>query len=71
LEAAFGALLDRGVNAVILSADPFFDTKRDRIVAWAAEHRLPAMYQFREYVVAGGLASYGISITDGYRQVGT
>ena len=70
LALAFASLVQKGVDALILSADPFFDTKRDRIIAWAAEHRLPAMYQFREYAVAGGLVSYGISITDGYRQVG-
>jgi putative ABC transport system substrate-binding protein len=70
LELAFATFVQKGINALILGADPFFDTKRDRIVAWAAERRLPAVYQFREYAVAGGLASYGISITDGYRQVG-
>ena len=44
--------------------------RRDRIVAFAARRRLPAIYQFREYAVAGGLLSYGVSITDGYRQYG-
>jgi putative tryptophan/tyrosine transport system substrate-binding protein len=70
LEAAFAALVQERVDALLVSADPFFDTKRDRIIAFAAQHQLPAIYQFREYAVAGGLMSYGISITDGYRQVG-
>ena len=48
----------------------FFDTQRDRIVEFAAQQRLPALYQFREYAMAGGLMSYGVNITDGYHQVG-
>jgi putative ABC transport system substrate-binding protein len=50
--------------------DPYFDTRRDRIVDFAQRQRLPAIYQFREYAVAGGLLSYGVSITDAYRQYG-
>ena len=53
-----------------MSADPFFDTRRDRTIAFAAEHRMPAIYQFREYALGGGLMSYGVSLPDGYRQVG-
>jgi hypothetical protein len=45
-------------------------TRRDRIVGFAAQQRLPAIYHFREYVVAGGLLSYGVSITEAYRQCG-
>ena len=54
-----------------MAADPYFDTRRDRIIAFAVQNRLPAMYQFREFAVAGGLISYGPSITDSYRQGGT
>ncbi|MEI6203989.1 MAG: ABC transporter substrate binding protein [Enhydrobacter sp.] len=43
---------------------------RDRIVSIAAQTRLPAIYQFREYAVAGGLMRYGISLSDGYRWIG-
>jgi putative tryptophan/tyrosine transport system substrate-binding protein len=49
---------------------PFFDSRRARIIAFATEKRLPAIYQFRDYALEGGLISYGPSITDSYRQVG-
>jgi putative ABC transport system substrate-binding protein len=70
LEPAFATLVQQGATALLVTADPYFDTRRDRIVALAAQFKLPAIYQFRDYAVAGGLMSYGISITDGYRQVG-
>jgi ABC-type uncharacterized transport system substrate-binding protein len=70
LEAAFTALLRERVGALLVASDPYFDTRRGRIVAFAAQNRLPAIYQFREYAVEGGLISYGPSITDAYRQVG-
>jgi putative tryptophan/tyrosine transport system substrate-binding protein len=70
LEAAFATLVEQGATALLVTAAPFFDTRRVRIVALAAQFKLPAIYQFRHYVVVGGLMSYGISITDGYRQVG-
>jgi putative tryptophan/tyrosine transport system substrate-binding protein len=70
LEPAFAALVQKRVAALLVTADPFFDTRRDRIVALATQFKLPTMYQFRDYAVAGGLMSYGISISDGYRQVG-
>lgn len=70
LEAAFTTLVEQRATALLVTADAFFDTRRVRIVALAAQFKLPAIYQFRDYVVAGGLISYGISITDGYRQVG-
>jgi putative ABC transport system substrate-binding protein len=70
LEAAFVSLVRDGVGALLVAADPYFDTRRGRLVAFAAENRLPAIYQFREYAVEGGLLSYGPSITDAYRQIG-
>ena len=70
LEAAFGSLVREGAGALLVTADPYFDTRRDRIVAFAERQKLPAIYQFREYAVAGGLLSYGVSITDSYRQYG-
>jgi putative ABC transport system substrate-binding protein len=70
LDAGFAALVKRRADALLVAADPYFDTRRDRIVGLARRERLPAIYQFREYVLAGGLLSYGISITDAYRQFG-
>jgi ABC-type uncharacterized transport system substrate-binding protein len=70
IEAAFAALAPQNVSALLVGADPFFDTRRDRLVALAMQNRVPAIYQFREYAIAGGLMSYGTSITDLYRQVG-
>jgi putative ABC transport system substrate-binding protein len=70
LEPAFASLVERQATALLVSSDPFFDTRRNQIIALAAKYKLPTMYQFRDYALAGGLMSYGISITDGYRQVG-
>jgi len=70
LEAAFRSLVQEGAGALLVTAAPYFDTRRDRIIAFAARQRLPAIYQFREYAIAGGLLSYGVSIAEGYRQYG-
>ena len=70
LAAAFDALLQQQVGALLVAADPYFDTRRDKLIAFASHNRLPAFYHFRDYVVAGGLISYGPSVTDGYRQAG-
>ena len=68
LNAAFALLLRQGIGALLVGADAYFDTRRDRIIAFAAQNRLPAVYHFREYAFAGGLVSYGPSITDAYRR---
>ena len=70
LDAAFASLVEQQVGALLVTADPYFDTRRDRFIAFAEKNRLPTMYQFRDYAVAGGLISYGPSITDMYRQAG-
>jgi putative ABC transport system substrate-binding protein len=70
LEAAFTSFVREGIGALLVTADPYFDVQRDRIVAFATRQRLPAIYQFREFAVAGGVLSYGLSFTDVYRQVG-
>jgi putative tryptophan/tyrosine transport system substrate-binding protein len=59
-----------GIGSLLVSGDPYFDTRRDQIVGFAARQRLPAIYQFREFAVTGGVLSYGLSFTDVYRQVG-
>ena len=68
--SAFAALLHAGVGGLVVASDPFFVSRRKRIIAFAAEHRLPGIYQFRDYALDGGLISYGPSLTDTYRQVG-
>jgi ABC-type uncharacterized transport system substrate-binding protein len=70
IDAAFASLAQHGVGALLVGADPFFDPRRDRLIALAARHAMPAIYQFRDYALAGGLMSYGASITDLYQQVG-
>jgi putative ABC transport system substrate-binding protein len=70
VEAAFETVAQQRIAALALVADPFFDTRREKIVALAARHAVPVMYQFREFTAAGGLMSYGIDLPDAYRQVG-
>jgi ABC-type uncharacterized transport system substrate-binding protein len=70
LDEAFASLGKIGADALVVPAEPFFDSQRDRIVALAARHALPAIYGLREYAVAGGLMSYGASLPDAYRQGG-
>jgi putative ABC transport system substrate-binding protein len=70
LTKAFALIMRAGVGALLVTSDPFFDTRRRRIIEFAAQSKLPAIYQFREYAYEGGLISYGPSITDSYRQVG-
>ena len=70
LNAAFTEVITSKIEAVLIAADPFFDTARNEIVRFAAQQKIPALYQFREYVAAGGLASYGINVEDAYYQVG-
>jgi putative ABC transport system substrate-binding protein len=70
IDAAFAAIADMHADALIVAADPFFTSRREQIAALAARFAIPAMYELREYVVAGGLISYGPSLADGYRQAG-
>jgi len=71
LETAFADLASLKAGTLIVGADPFFNARRNQIVALAARYSLPAIYEWREFVDAGGLISYGPSLTGVYRQIGT
>jgi putative ABC transport system substrate-binding protein len=70
IDAVFASLAQHHVEALLIDADAFFVSRRDQLVALAARHSVPAMYDLRDFVVAGGLMSYGTSLADAYRQVG-
>jgi putative ABC transport system substrate-binding protein len=70
LESAFATLAKEGVGAVFVTAGTYFFGARDRLVALAARNRVPAFYFSREHVEAGGLATYGPSVPDAFRQAG-
>jgi putative tryptophan/tyrosine transport system substrate-binding protein len=70
LETVFATCAQLGAGALLVAADPFFYSRREQIVALAARHMMPAIYEWRYFVVLGGLASYGTSLVDGFRQAG-
>jgi putative tryptophan/tyrosine transport system substrate-binding protein len=70
IEKAFATLTELRADALVVGPDPYFVTRSDQIVALAARHAAPAIYEFREFAVHGGLMTYGASITDGYRKAG-
>ena len=69
-EANFATLVKEQVGALIVENDPFFDSRRNRLIELAARNAIPAIYHIREFAAAGGLMSYGASLADMYRQVG-
>jgi putative tryptophan/tyrosine transport system substrate-binding protein len=70
IDTAFAALVQQQARALVVSADPFFNSRREQLVALAALHTVPAMYELREFAAIGGLISYAPSLTAAYRQVG-
>jgi len=70
IESAFATMATRGVGALYVGTGPFTTSHRERLAALAARNAIPAMYPLRQFVEAGGLMSYGASISDAYRQVG-
>jgi putative tryptophan/tyrosine transport system substrate-binding protein len=70
-ESAFAAITRMRIGALVVGAEAYFHSQRDRIVALASRHAVPAIYEWREFADAGGLMSYGTDLAEGYRLVGT
>jgi putative ABC transport system substrate-binding protein len=70
IDAAFDSIALLRIPALMVQGDPFFNSRRDQLVALAARHAVPAMYSFRDHVAGGGLMSYGVDLADIYRQNG-
>jgi putative ABC transport system substrate-binding protein len=70
LDTAFTTCLHVGAGGLLVTADALFFNRHKEIVALAARHAIPAMYEWRDFVLAGGLASYGTSLSDAFRQSG-
>ena len=70
LDAAFASMKQLQVGAALIAADPFFNSRRDQIVALAARYAIPAIYEQRAFAAAGGLMSYGTNLAEAYRQAG-
>jgi putative ABC transport system substrate-binding protein len=68
LDSVFADLKEQKIGALVVSGEPFFDSQRERIVALAARYSMPTIYAWREYVVAGGLISYGTDLPESYHQ---
>jgi len=69
-DQVFAALVQERADALLVSADPFFYSRRERLIALAARHAIPTLYEIREYVEVGGLMSYGTVFRDGYQKGG-
>lgn len=69
-DAAFSTFVQQRAGALLVCASPFFNGRRQQLVVLAARHSMPAIYEWREFVEAGGLMSYGTHLSDSYRQAG-
>jgi putative ABC transport system substrate-binding protein len=70
IDTAFESIAQQRIPALVVASDTFFITRRNTLVALAARHSVPTIYNIREYPLAGGQMSYGVNIADAYRQVG-
>jgi putative ABC transport system substrate-binding protein len=70
IDTAFATLVQQRPGALLVASDPLFATRRETVVALAAKHAVPAIYQWREFPAIGGLMSYGTNLAAAYRQVG-
>ena len=69
-DAVFASLLQMRADGLVIGGEPFFNSRGKQLGALSARHKVPTIFQFREFAAGGGLASYGASLTDSYRQVG-
>ena len=70
IDQAFAAMAQNKAGALLVSADPLFLSKRDRLIALVTRHAIPSIFEWRQFVEAGGVMSYGIDLVDAYRQAG-
>jgi putative tryptophan/tyrosine transport system substrate-binding protein len=70
IDTAFASLAQLQAGALVVQADPSIESRREQLVALASRHAVPVISVFREFTAAGGLISYGASLTAAYRQVG-
>ncbi len=69
-DAVFASLLQMRADGLVIGGEPFFNSRSEQLGALSARHMVPTIFQFHEFTAGGGLASYGASLTDSYRQVG-
>jgi putative ABC transport system substrate-binding protein len=70
IETAFASLVQLRADALVVGGDPLFNSRREQLAALASRDAVPAIYEYREFADAGGLISYGPSLTDTWRKVG-
>jgi putative tryptophan/tyrosine transport system substrate-binding protein len=70
INLAFATIIQQHINALLVAADPFFLSRPDQLVGLAARHAVPTIYSWRQHVAAGGLMSYGTSLSNTFREVG-
>jgi putative ABC transport system substrate-binding protein len=70
-DAVFASLVQMQADGLVIGGEPFFNSRGEQLGALSVRHKVPTIFQFREFTAGGGLASYGASLTDSYRQVGT
>jgi putative tryptophan/tyrosine transport system substrate-binding protein len=70
LDACFATIIQQRIGALLIAADPFFSNRLAYILTLTQRHGIPAIYALREFAAAGGLVSYGASLSGAFRQVG-
>jgi putative ABC transport system substrate-binding protein len=69
-EPVFATMAQQRADPLLVMADPYFNNRREQLIALAARHAIPAIYEWREFATSGGLMSYGTSLVDSWRQMG-